>query len=203
MIGHNAKRNRAPRQRPTSRVMQTAAVLLGLTLPLALAGCQGEGAEPVVEGTLKWAEPAQQQPLQEARRKAQENLNQFIEALKDPRQGQRGFAIKAKFTDQADSQTDDQAASPGEAAVIDVEYMWVEVTEYLEDGDTPTFRGKLDNQPQILEGMKKGDEVTVDMSQVQDWIFLENGQRKGGWSIDVLLAPPDEESSSTAEGQDG
>lgn len=190
MIHHTAPRVPAPRIRDA---VHPIVLLAGLALVAASAGCQGGDAKPVAQGTLKWAGSEKtQEELQEARRLAQENLEQFIQALKQPAEGQRGFAVKKKFTDEQRN----EGSAPGQDAVVDVEYMWVAVTEYTEDGG---FRGPVDNQPQVLDKPEKGEVVTVAANEVEDWVYLDNGQRQGGWSIDVLLKPTEEESSTTAE----
>jgi uncharacterized protein YegJ (DUF2314 family) len=166
---------------------------MGLAVLAGLAGCQTAGDDPATQGTLRYAGPKDAGDLQQARQQAQDNLDQFIQAVTNPKEGQNGFAVKKKFTNQDSADADD-------AAVIDAEYMWVAVTEYKGEGETPLFRGTLDNQPEILkEILSKGDEVEVTLNEVEDWVYIENGQRKGGWSIDVLAKKTSDEADAAGE----
>ncbi len=102
-----------------------------------------------------------------AEREALENLPTFIKALNSPGPGQTGFAIKVEFVD-------------GEEA----EFMWLSELSYAAD----QFNGVLNNLPQRVSNLKLGDRVTVDKERVTDWLYMENGTMRGGYTVKVLMS---------------
>jgi uncharacterized protein YegJ (DUF2314 family) len=49
------------------------------------------------------------------------------------------------------------------------------------------YYGIIANNPQHLNGMKKGDTVIFEMDNVTDWMYVRNGKITGGESIKYLL----------------
>ena len=49
------------------------------------------------------------------------------------------------------------------------------------------FQGRLANEPHALPGLKHGDEVLFDRSQIEDWAFIEAGRGYGFFGVRALL----------------
>lgn len=98
--------------------------------------------------------------MAEARRRWPEFVAAF--AIRRPFQG---FAVKVPFREE------DQT-----------EHMWVEVSQL--DGET--IHGKLANEPKLIANLKLSDSVTVDLADVNDWIYSDGKQMIGGFTSAVL-----------------
>jgi uncharacterized protein YegJ (DUF2314 family) len=90
--------------------------------------------------------------------KAQSELQYLIGFMNDNERDEELFryAIKARFTE-------------GE----DVEHMWVQVDDFKNG----YFLGRLANEPNTIKSIKYGDNVTIQRTDVEDWIledFLTN-----------------------------
>ncbi len=62
------------------------------------------------------------------------------------------------------------------------EFMWIAVEKI--DGDTVI--GKLANVPNFLTNIKEGDIVKRPISEIEDWLYIEDKKMVGGFSIQVL-----------------
>ncbi|MFN8443120.1 MAG: DUF2314 domain-containing protein [Caldilineaceae bacterium] len=60
--------------------------------------------------------------------------------------------------------------------------MWLIDISY-QDGK---FTGKIGNEPVYRKDLKLGDEVTVPISSITDWMIIEDGKLIGGYTIRVL-----------------
>jgi uncharacterized protein YegJ (DUF2314 family) len=105
--------------------------------------------------------------LQTAARRAQAELDHFIEQLGHPKPGER-FALKAGF---------DTEVGP--------EYLWVRDPAF-ENG---VFTGVLDQAPLVYKEAKKGDKVTIRRQQVYDWLIKDGSTTQGGYTEQVLTRP--------------
>ena len=164
----------------------SAMVLLSLTGLLAIGGCQQSGDANSGDMVFFAQSESDLSELRAVRDAARENLDEFITVLQDPAPGQESFAVKARFTDAGPEER--------ENAMTNIEYMWVAVTSY-QDG---AFHGTLDNTPSVLDQQfDKGQAVEIKRDAIEDWLYLDRGQRKGGRSVDVLL-----KSAAQREGSD-
>jgi uncharacterized protein YegJ (DUF2314 family) len=77
---------------------------------------------------------------------------------------------------------------PGEDEPL-VEHMWVNEIDF--DGDTIT--GVLINTPNDLTNIENGDEVTIPLTQISDWLIICEGKPYGGYTMQVMRAQMDEE----------
>jgi uncharacterized protein YegJ (DUF2314 family) len=59
------------------------------------------------------------------------------------------------------------------------EHVWIARVRY-ENGE---FVGTLDNHPRADIGVRAGDTVRVQPSQISDWKLVEHGQLVGGFTI--------------------
>jgi uncharacterized protein YegJ (DUF2314 family) len=92
---------------------------------------------------------------------------EFVEAFMENTDTDVIFSIKTEFTE-------------GEKS----EFMWVEITRI--DGDT--IHGVLGNHPNELRNIKLGDEVTVNLADLNDWTYFKNGELIGGFTLEAIAA---------------
>jgi uncharacterized protein YegJ (DUF2314 family) len=97
----------------------------------------------------------------EARRRWPE----FVKAFRENQDAQRPFFIKAEFRE-------------GEAA----EFMWVEVKRINDE----QIRGILQNSPHNLTAVKEGQHVSVPLSALNDWLYADNQEGVGGFTMKAI-----------------
>jgi uncharacterized protein YegJ (DUF2314 family) len=98
---------------------------------------------------------------------AQKNLGFFMAALKTHPDGDGVFEIKKAFVD-------------GDK----VEHLWIRRVVF----DGKNFHGKIDNQPLEVRNVHSGENVTVAPAEVDDWMFVKDGNLIGGYTTRVLYA---------------
>ncbi len=96
---------------------------------------------------------------------SQAHLAQFIRVMQEPKANQTGFAVKAIL----------QEGNHSEA-------IWLTSLHF----DGKTFHGKVNNDPIHLRKINVGDRMSVDQSRIRDWMYIENGQLRGGYTIKLL-----------------
>lgn len=99
-----------------------------------------------------------------ARRQAHETLPRFFELARSGLPG--AYLVKMAITHRGHT-----------------EHVWVEVTG-LRDG---VFEGLLANDPQGDQPLKAGDHMTVQLSEISDWMVNTGQHRYGGYSIRAML----------------
>lgn len=62
------------------------------------------------------------------------------------------------------------------------EYIWITVTAI----ENETIYGELGNDPVDLPGLACGDRVKVDVPEVVDWMYLEDDEMQGGFSVRAI-----------------
>ena len=67
------------------------------------------------------------------------------------------------------------------------EFIWVSVTA-IGDG---VIEGLLGNEPVALPGLQMGDEVAVELRDLTDWIYMQEGEMRGGFTVQVLAGRPE------------
>ena len=68
------------------------------------------------------------------------------------------------------------------------EFMWLMVTAL--EGDA--ILGRLDNDPVDVRTVRCGSRVRVDRRTLNDWLFTDNDQMQGGFTIKVIQQIQDE-----------
>lgn len=108
-----------------------------------------------------------------AMRQAQESIMLFISEL-NAAGGQQAakFELKVKFEEDGQN-----------------EHLWLKGLSY----ESGFFRGVIANKPVILQKYSYGQEVLVSLENVTDWIIIENGLMRGGFTIKALLKNMSEE----------
>ncbi len=62
------------------------------------------------------------------------------------------------------------------------EHIWITVTRI--DGDQ--VHGTIANDPADIEGVQLGSAVVCKLAELSDWMFLRDGERVGGFTVEVL-----------------
>jgi uncharacterized protein YegJ (DUF2314 family) len=81
--------------------------------------------------------------------------------------------VKVAFSEQIED-TDEQI----------VEHMWI--NDIMFDGEE--IKGILVNTPNELTNIENGDEVTIPLNQISDWLFATGGKTYGGFTIQAMRA---------------
>lgn len=101
----------------------------------------------------------------EAVAEAKRRWPEFVAAFKENDDPEAPFIVKAEFRD-------------GDAA----EFMWVSVTRIDED----TIHGTLENTPNELTNVHAGQPVTVPLPDLNDWMYVDNEEPVGGFTLKVI-----------------
>ena len=48
------------------------------------------------------------------------------------------------------------------------------------------FRGKINNDPELVKNVKIGQSITVEPKQISDWMYINQGKLVGGTTVRVL-----------------
>lgn len=131
-----------------------------------LLGCGGERTDIV---QVADDDPVMTKAIADARA----SVSDFIAVLESPQPGRQGMAVKVKFEE-------------GDVS----EHIWLSQVTHA-DG---VFTGTIDNVPEGISSVAYGDRHEVPAEEVTDWMYLENGKLKGGYTIRALieLTPPDQ-----------
>ena len=128
----------------------------------------GDGLSILEEETLAPVIPVDSgdDVLAQAAAEARRRWPEFVAALAR-RHPEQDFAVKTALT--VDGTT---------------EHIWIDV----ESVDGASVRGRLGNDPVDLGSMKRGDPVTIDISAVEDWMYVLTDQPVGGFSVAAVSA---------------
>lgn len=116
---------------------------------------------PVI--TVPSDDPAMIQAVEECRARFPEFVTAF--EARDTADKEVPFMIKAPFTENDNT-----------------EFMWVEVTAIEND----KIYGTLANEPANLPRWKEGDRVTVPVAELNDFLFMQNNEPVGGFTLKVI-----------------
>ncbi|MFK7742801.1 MAG: DUF2314 domain-containing protein [Planctomycetota bacterium] len=75
-------------------------------------------------------------------------------------------------------------ATRGEGEGEGKEHIWISVTGI----DSNTVDGTIANEPLNIEGLELGSEVRRKITELSDWLYMENGEMVGGFTVKVLQA---------------
>lgn len=104
--------------------------------------------------------------LSKATAEAKKRWSEFAKAFESRNKGTEGFAAQFVF-DAAEGQR---------------ESLWIEVVKI----DADRVLGKVANEPQHV-ALKLGESVTVPLNKLKDWLYYRDGERVGGFTVEVLL----------------
>lgn len=134
---------------------------------LVLTGCQdsadtiGSADDPVV--MVDHDDPE----MAAAEQKARDTLDDFIMAMQAPTPNQSSFGVKYAFRD-------------GDT----YEHMWITELTYNQG----RFSGVLGNDPALVENISSGDPVSIDRSEVEDWLYFDGEEMVGGYTAKLLMS---------------
>jgi uncharacterized protein YegJ (DUF2314 family) len=97
-------------------------------------------------------------------KEARKTVGKFITALEHPGAGQQNFEVKKPFI-QGNQ----------------VEDIWLSDVRFVGN----RFQGRIDNQPRKIEGLNLGQIVSVEPHEISNWLYVDNGQLAGGYTVRV------------------
>lgn len=144
--------------------------LIALIFAVACAGCGS--SDPKVGDTVhRSGQPPityvddDDPKMLAAIKTAQDTADAFIAALHSPKPSQEMFSVKMPITDGTNT-----------------EHIWVSPVTF----DNGKFAGKIDNEPDKVEGVKLGQSVEVPKNQISDWMYVDGQKLVGGYTLRVL-----------------
>jgi len=143
--------------------MRASYLLIVYLLILSCGRPSSKSYDPIV-----YAE-ADDPELLQARNEAIKSLDYFIDSFsKHQNDTIFNFSVKADFVDNGQH-----------------EHMWVDVEKIEND----QFIGYLGNEPQIVKNLKYRDLVSINKSQIEDWLIVDSrtNQYEGGFSAKVFV----------------
>jgi uncharacterized protein YegJ (DUF2314 family) len=161
-----------------------AAAILSVTLAVQTGcrrsgttsgGVERDGEPPVVD--VDPDDPGMKKAITDARA----SVSTFVRCLNDRGADQEYFSVKALFGGK------------------DGEHMWLSDVSHK----SGTFHGTIGNEPLRLKEPKLGDSVEVSQNEITDWLIIERGELRGGWSIRLIhdRLTPDKRSEFDASSQ--
>lgn len=100
--------------------------------------------------------------MRKAVEEARKSVSQFVKALQHRAAGQTDFEVKKPFVEGKE-----------------VEHIWLSDVEFVGG----RLKGKVDNAPVKIHGVKMGQVVSVDPDEISDWAYVDNGKLVGGYTI--------------------
>jgi len=70
-----------------------------------------------------------------------------------------------------------------------IEFIWIDQIKLVDGG----FEGKIANEPVDATFLSYGETVTVPRDEVADWMYFENGQLQGGYTVAAMVYGTPEE----------
>lgn len=147
--------------------MKTRTTIASLLLACAIHA-QAQTKEPPGGVIRRAGEPhcvqitEENKAMDHAVQTAHKTVNTFITVLRSPKENQSRFAVKKPFIE-------------GDK----VEHIWLKDVSF----DGRLFHGKVDNVPVDIKGARLGQEVTVALKEISDWMYVEDGRLVGGYTI--------------------
>ncbi len=133
-------------------------ITLAVGILVVAVGCR-KSDDPVMKVRVEDSE------MNAAISTAQASITNFMSAFRNPQTNQQYFLIKGKFT-------------AGDV----VDHVWVADLRY-EGG---AFHGVIANEPESIPGLKLKQTVEVQLGQISDWMFVQDGKLVGGYTSRVL-----------------
>jgi uncharacterized protein YegJ (DUF2314 family) len=135
--------------------------LVGTGLGEQATATKSQTYDPVVQVS------AEDAAVNAAIRQARAALPQLLAALAGPA-GRTGFSVKRGFP----------------VSSRYVEYMWLNKVQVRAGRVSAT----LDNTPETVRGVHKGDRLSFPLAEVVDWGYVENGELHGNFTLRVFRA---------------
>jgi uncharacterized protein YegJ (DUF2314 family) len=141
-----------------------APVTAGLTLNAQAANVVAQELKNGSTEPEYFQVPSNHAAMHRAVIEARKTVGKFIVALKHPAPGQQDFEVKKPFI-QGNQ----------------VEHIWLSDVRFVGN----RFQGQVDNQPRNIRGLKLGQLVSVNPNEISDWLYVDNGNLVGGYTVRV------------------
>jgi len=99
--------------------------------------------------------------------RARSELDGFLQRARNPGAGEQGFAVKIPVRHGGHT-----------------EYFWI--APFQEDGDR--IKGRINNRPQYVRNVTKGQTVAFSRADIVDWMYLKGSTMHGNYTACALLA---------------
>ncbi|WP_312745039.1 YegJ family protein [Sphingobacterium multivorum] len=131
-----------------------------------LLACQSPSIKDKIENDDVIGFRSDDEAMNAAIVKAKNSLNQFVQAVEKPQEGYEAFALKIAYD------TPDKS----------LEHIWVGDISY-QNGQ---FTGVVSNSPVSTKEVALGDTVVIDKQNISDWMYLDKGILRGGYTIRAM-----------------
>ncbi|WP_286770525.1 DUF2314 domain-containing protein [Sphingobacterium sp. 40-24] len=131
-----------------------------------LLACQSPSIKDKIENDEVIGFRSDDEAMNAAIVKAKNSLNQFVQAVEKPQEGYEAFALKIAYN------TPDKS----------LEHIWVGDISY-QNGQ---FTGVVSNSPVSTKEVALGDTVVIDKQNISDWMYLDKGILRGGYTIRAM-----------------
>ncbi|MDF2850760.1 MULTISPECIES: YegJ family protein [Sphingobacterium] len=131
-----------------------------------LLACQSPSIKDKIENDEVIGFRSDDEAMNAAIVKAKNSLNQFVQAVEKPQEGYEAFALKIAYD------TPDKS----------LEHIWVGDISY-QNGQ---FTGVVSNSPVSTKEVAFGDTVVIDKQNISDWMYLDKGILRGGYTIRAM-----------------
>ncbi|QRY59697.1 YegJ family protein [Sphingobacterium siyangense] len=133
---------------------------------MLLLACQSPSIKDKIENDDVIGFRSDDEAMNAAIVKAKNSLNLFVQAVEKPQEGYEAFALKIAYD------TPDKS----------FEHIWVGDITY-QNGQ---FTGIVSNSPVSTKEVALGDTVVIDNQKISDWMYLEKGVLRGGYTIRAM-----------------
>lgn len=132
-----------------------------------------KGTAPVKEVKKDTVTYSEDPEMHAAVVEARATLSEFYKRLESPQEGDNGFSLKVKFTDENGS-----------------EELWL--SKIKVDGDY--LKGVLSNEPVTVKNLTVGTEYSIKEDDIRDWLYFKNRTMIGNKTIYPMIKtlPPRE-----------
>lgn len=141
-------------------------ILFGVVSSALLLACQSPSIKDKIENDEVIGFRSDDEAMNTAIVKAKNSLNQFVQAVEKPQEGYEAFALKIAYD------TPDKS----------LEHIWVGDISY-QNGQ---FTGVVSNSPVSTKEVALGDTVVIDKQNISDWMYLDKGILRGGYTIRAM-----------------
>jgi len=148
-----------------------------------LMACQSPSVKEKIENDEVVGFRSDDEAMNAAIAKAKKSFDLFVQAFQKPQKGYEGFALKLAYN------TPDNS----------LEHIWIGNLNYAND----QFTGVVHNSPVSTKEVALGDTVVIDKQKISDWMYLDKGVLRGGYTIramrDQMSDPEKEEFNKTID----
>ena len=115
--------------------------------------------------------------------KAKQTIDSFDYALQNPNLTFNSFSLKKKFEENGN-----------------IEHIWLaNIQKLTADG----YIGIINNLPEKIKSVKLGDTVEIKKNEISDWMYLNNSELHGGYTIRLLRNRMTEEERKNLDAESG